>query len=215
VHPPDVMAPLLEELGIVATYWTGDSGSGPGRAFWDGRLLAPSLIHFPVMPLRAVASLGEMEEAPDLPEAEVGRWLAGTADFCARQRTVRLIYSHPYDLYAYDGPRDFRPVLRTWLDDLAARQAAGELQVRPMAEFARFMQRMLRTDAAFRPQPQGLAVSLANAEGLRDVTVAVPCAGVTAPSAGWLRVETDGRWYYVVITDDRREANLVFPRLPS
>ena len=201
-HPPEIMDRLLRDRGFVAYYTTGDGGGAPTRAFHGGRMLSPELIAFPVMPLGDVASFGEMEEERDLPPAVVRRWLDATVAYCAEQRTVRLVYSHPYNLFISANGHDYRPAFRGWLDDLSARVADGGLQVRPMGDFARFLQRMLATRARFDVVDGELAVSLANPGGLRDLTVALPAARWAAPRAAGLSVTTDGDWHYVVVEEE-------------
>ena len=209
VHPPHLMTPLLEELGFTCYYTTSDIGSAPNRSFSDGRRLSDLLIAFPVMPLRDVASFGEMDTKHRLDSGEVAAWLDGMLDYCERNRAVRLMYSHPYNLYLYHGDQDYLPAYAAWLDELAARCRDGRLQVRPMREFADFQLRMLATEATWRVADGELRLHLRNPRGLRDLAFSVPAGRWRAPTAPYLRATTgDGR-HVVVIEDDAREMDVV------
>ncbi len=200
VHPPFVMAEILEDLGVTATYYTGDSGSAPNRTFAEGRRVSDSVIHFPVMPMGAVASFGEMDALLRLDADSVAAWLNGTTAYCERERTVRLVYSHPYNLYLYHGDADYRPAFGAWLDDLESRVAAGSLRVGPMGDHAAFLSRLLDAEAVWTLTDGGLRLDLTCDDGLHDVAFAVPADRYGPPSGEGLRVDSDGPWHRAVIT---------------
>lgn len=201
VHPPRIMARLLPDLGVNSYYYTGDGGSAPNRSFTDGTMLAGDMIAFPVMPLADVASLGEMDADRDLPPRRVREWLDGATRFCRSERTVRLLYSHPYNLYLMHNGNDYREAFRGWLADLDSLQRDGRIKVAPMGEFADFMLRMLRTEQVYSSRGDGLRVELRNPLGLRDLAVAVPAAGRVPPRDPGLSVTEDGGWYYIVVEE--------------
>jgi hypothetical protein len=113
---------------------------------------------------------------------------------------VRLVYSHPYDFVQGAGAASYRAVYARWLDDLAARQAQGRLQVRPMTEFADFLLRMVRTDLTFARHGSTLRISLRNPAGLRDVTVAVPHGKYRLTDLDGVRTVHAGDWDLYTIT---------------
>ncbi len=201
VHPPEVMARLLTGMGMNSYYYTGDGGSAPNRSFNDGECLAADLIAFPVMPLAGVASLGEMDSELDLPPDAVRGWLDATLGFCAKERSVRLLYSHPYNLYLSVNGNDYRECFRGWLAELDSLQNAGRLTVAPMGEFAGFMLRMLDTEQVYAREGNRMRITLSNPGGLRDITVAIPAADYGRPDAAGLSVTEDDRWYYAVIEE--------------
>jgi hypothetical protein len=167
VHPP-LVTRILERLGFVAYYYTGDSGSPPTRTFLDGRRVSDRVWAFPVMTFGRVASLTELGRA-GVPEAVVDADLRAIADFVVRNRTVRLIYSHPYDVLRY-------PVaVRRFIErvDTLARQA--RLEVRPMGEYARFFSRFVRARATFAWKDSvTLRAVVRNPLSVADIPVAVP-----------------------------------------
>ncbi len=201
VHPPRMMARIMSDLGMNSYYYTGDGGSAPNRSFHEGERLSDSLVAFPVMPLGEVASLGEMDELENYDETVVGRWLRETSAYCDRERTVRLLYSHPYNLYVYKHENDYRRVFLDWLIELEQAQREQRLTVAPMSVFADFLLRMIETEASFVRDGGVLRVELSNPRGLRDQAVALPEELCERPDAPGLRVEQDDGWYYVVVED--------------
>ena len=172
VHPP-ALTRLLQDRGINAYYYTGDTGSAPNRTFLDGARVADDAWAFPVMPNGLYASVGEMVKA-GLSPSEVEQWLMDTLDYIGEQRTVRLLYSHPYDL----SDERFLAVYNDFLDTAESLQTRGLLRVEPMTYFADFMSRFVETDFSFIRDDGVLQVELSNPGGLRDVSFAVP--------SGWL-----------------------------
>ena len=175
VHPP-ALTRLLEERGVVAYYYTGDTGSAPNRTFLDGERVSDDAWAFPVMPNGLYASVGEMVKAGLSPQ-EVEQWLGDTLDYIGTQRTVRLLYSHPYDL----SDKRYLAVYNEFLDDAELLQSLGKLRVEPMTYFADFMSRFVDTDFSFVRSEGALEVELRNPRGLKDVSFAVP--------RGWLATE--------------------------
>ena len=204
VHPPAV-TDLLEREGFDAYYYTGDTGSPPTRTFVDGTMVSDQMWAFPVMPNGLYASIGEMDRAGITPD-EVGMWLNDTLDYITSEDTIRLIYSHPYDLKgAYRAPVD------DFLDRAEALQRLGQLRVQPMTYFARFLSRFLDTEYSIRRDDGDVVVSLANPAGLEDIAVAVPRAWIDypqAPPAGVEQVSADARFVTYAVTSSA--ADLMF-----
>lgn len=170
VHPP-VVTRLLQERGINAYYYTGDSGSAPNRTFLDGARVSDDAWAFPVMPNGLYASVGEMIKA-GLSPREVEQWLVQTLEYVGDQRSVRLLYSHPYDL----SDTNYLAVYNDFLDTAESLQSRGLLRVEPMTYFADFMSRFVKTDFSFTRADGALEVRLSNPAGLKDVSFAVPAA---------------------------------------
>jgi hypothetical protein len=95
-HPQPEMTNVLDDLGIIGYYYTGDTGSQVERPFYDGKLVSTKSWAFPIMPLGTVASVAEMRRAHIAP-ARVERWLDDTAAYAADQHGIYLVYSHSYD----------------------------------------------------------------------------------------------------------------------
>ncbi len=185
VHPQPTVTRILQRLGIDSYYYTGDTGAPPNRTFFRGRMVSRSVWAFPVMPNGRYASIGEMLRA-GLSAAQVRTWLDATLRYTIAQRSVRLLYSHPYDL--------LHPAVRHqyagFIDTVARLQREGRVRTLTMSDYARFMSRFVRTTVAYRRQGSWLLVSLDNPQGLRGITVTIP-AGPLAPVARSITVHTD------------------------
>ena len=202
VHPQPLMTRLLEEQGFEAYYYTGDSGSAPNRSFHAGARLSESLIAFPVMPRADLASFAEMDAALALPPDSVLAWLESTADYCARERVVRLVYSHPYNLIKYDHDLDYMPVVVRWYDRLAQRQADGELAVRTMGDCAAHLHRICATDLSVTVDGSNATLILSNADGLAGVALRLPHARWAVETPPGCRRLDDETETILVVTDD-------------
>ena len=194
VHPQPVATRALEQLGMLAYYYTGDSGSPPNRTFFDGHMVSRTVWAFPVTPNGRYASVAEMVEA-GLSGAGIEAWLQGLLDFTVAERSIRLMYSHGYDM------RD--PVSRQAFQHFVARAAAlqsrGVLTVETMVSFAEFLDRFLKTEYTFARADGQLVVNLVNPSGLRGIAFAVPASWVAAEfpvPAGLTRV-SEPRGYHV------------------
>jgi hypothetical protein len=205
VHPPRIMTSLLEDAGVTCYYFTGDSGSAPNRSFHLGERLSDDLIAFPVMPRGGLASLAEMDEHLALPADEILAWLTATSDYCRRERTIRMVYSHPYNLVKYVHDLDYRPALASWYEELAARQAAGVLSVRTMADCAGFLSRAWDTEFAVSLADGGAVLRLRNERGLAGVAVALPRSRWSVASAPGCRRLPDEKDIILVVMEDRHE----------
>ena len=170
VHPQPDFTRILEKTGINAYYYAGDIGSAPNRAFAKGTIVSPAVWAFPTMPDGFYASLGEMVGAWLSPE-DVDRWLTATVDFIVDNSTIRLVYSHSYDLLEATG---YVPVLNRLLDRLQALQREGRIRVQPMEYFATFLTRFVQTRASYSLQGRSLLVTLENPGQLKDIALAVP-----------------------------------------
>ena len=198
VHPP-VVTDLLEEKGFEAYYYTGDTGSPPTRTFVDGAMVSDRVWAFPVMPNGLYASIGEMDRA-GLSPGEVEGWLDDTLDYIASEDTIRLLYSHPYDL---EGP--YLASVKRFLDRAEAFQEQGRLRVQPMTYFARFLSRFVETEYSIRRDAGDVVVGLANEEGLQDIAVAVPRTWIDpwqTPPPGLERVSADPTFITFAVARD-------------
>jgi hypothetical protein len=211
VHPQPDLTRLIAELGFSSYYYTGDGGSAPNRTFYDGRQVSPDVIAFPVLPLQHSASLGEIIRDPGTTADGLARWLDAAARFCADERTIRLLYAHPYDLYTGPGERAFREVWLAWQQDLRDLQRTGRIQVRTMGMVAEFLDRCWRTEAVYRRTGAGLHILLHNPDSLQDLTIAVPRRGLAAPDDDRVTVDQDDDRYYLTIEDTGHALDLLLP----
>ena len=207
VHPQPAATKALENLGIIAYYSTGDMGSAPNRAFADGQKVTDNVIEFPLMPFGRYASLYEVHELGKRTDAEVTEFYMSTLEYVARNRTVRLVYSHPRDIGYY-----MEPVLN-FLDKAEAMQGKNVLRIQPMSEIAGFMLRFLKTSYSFRSSESALSISLKNPENLNDITVAIPKKAYGKPVWDSKYFQEDDKYYYVTVGEvNETEKTILAPR---
>ena len=209
-HPQPLMTQILSEMGIVAYYYTGDSGSAPNRSFFEGRMLSDRMVAFPVMPFSDMASLVELK-TNHIAEPEVRRWLHRTVDYAMQNRTVRLLYSHPYDLFEGSSQQNYRVAFSSFLDYLEQAQAAGRIDIRPMSFFADFLLQMLESTCHYIVRPEGLEVHVLKRAGLKGLTLALPTDKYQPPDGKQVQVQTDTTYYYVTMDASADETRFLVP----
>ncbi len=173
---PWQMTDAIASLGIRAYYFTGDTGTPPELAFWGGRLVSDSAWAFPIMPNGSTASLAEMSRA-GLPPKGVERWLTSTLDEAERDRSIYLMYSHIYDLQRHP---QYIGAFSAFLDRLEREQRSGRASATTMVAASAFLNRFVKTDAAFVRGSDGVLVRLANPDGLHDIAFALPRSWIAA-----------------------------------
>lgn len=203
MHPQPVTTKILEELGFVAYYYTGDTGSAPNRTFYEGKMITDKVIAFPVMPFGPSASLWEMKILEEYDEDEVAEWFADILHFAADHKTVRLFYSHPYDIEHY--PQQ----VKAFLEKAEAMQVSKEIMVYTMTDYARFFLRFLKTGYSFHNKGNQLLISMENPEGLEGISVAVPKYKWKKPSQSGLLVEEDDRYYYLTVVTANEKKSII------
>jgi hypothetical protein len=179
VHPQPEMTNVLDSLGIVGYYYTGDTGSPVERPFFAGALVSAKSWAFPVMPFGTVASVGEMEQR-HIPPRAVETWMDDTATYAAKQRGIYLLYSHSYDFLH----RAYGDALSRSLNSIEALERAGRLRMTNMVAAAGFMDRFVATTSSFTRSANGVNVHLQNPHGLHAIAFAIPTAwirGATLP----------------------------------
>jgi hypothetical protein len=202
------MTEILESQNVVAYYNTGDSGSAPNRFFQNGEMLSDKIIGFPVMPYGEIASMGEMDAAGYSAE-QIEEWLKETARYCAFHRTVRMIYSHPYDLFEYENSEQYIEPFLNWLDMMEAMQDSGKLQVKPMTYFAEFLLHMLETEFSFNIDGKWLKVELQNDAGLKDITFSVSADKWSMPESDDVSATTSQGQHFITVTSDIKSLELI------
>lgn len=203
-HPQPAATRALEALGVVAYYYTGDSGSAPNRTFSDGKMVTENVIAFPIMPFGKTASIYESYRIANRSDSEVKEWFFATLDYIKRNRIVRMIYSHPYDIQYY--PK----VYLDFVDKVELMQTNKEIIVRPMTDVSRWMFRFLKTRYEFERGEKQTVVSLSNPQGLRGVTIAMPKQHYAAPLGANITIQDDERYYYVTVAGNAETQKLVF-----
>jgi len=172
-HPQPMMTHVLDDLGIIGYYYTGDTGSPVERPFYNGALVSTKSWAFPIMPFGSLASVAEMRRA-HVPPQGVERWMNGTANYAADQRGIYLLYSHSYDLL-YPG---YSAAMAHFLDHAAVLRRSGRLHTTNMVDAAEFMNRFVATTASFTRTADGVHVRLNNPQGLQSIAFAIPTAWI-------------------------------------
>ncbi len=201
-HPQPVTTEVLDELGFLAYYYTGDTGSSPNRTFFNGQKISDSIIAFPILTFGKAASFYEMQRY-GYSEDDVKKWLQKTVDYVVANRTVRLVYSHPYDIPEYTE------AIKSFLDYANQKRNEGSLHIDTMTSFASFLLTFLQTDYQFKIREKQLIISLANPEGLEGITIALPKEGYKKPHIQNLSIEECEDYYYITITSSIEEDVIV------
>ncbi len=198
VHTPETTA-VLERLGVKGYYYTGDTGSGPNRTFLGSAMVSDKVFAFPVMPFGKEASLYEMKRAGKSLE-EVSAWLRSVAEFAERNRTVRLIYSHIYDI-----ENNYPQAVMDLEALLERKQAEGRIKVDTMEYFASFIERLLKTSYTFSFEESGLGFSASNPGHLGEIAVALPAEKYREPEGRNVSRDSDG-YFYVALKNTREDS---------
>ncbi|WP_342130370.1 hypothetical protein [Hydrogenophaga sp. OTU3427] len=86
----------LEAQGFKAYYFTGDSGLGPTRAYFEGQRPTARLWAFPVTNLYQIATFEELQQQPQpRSDEDMAHFLEGLPHHVADARVARLFYFHP------------------------------------------------------------------------------------------------------------------------
>jgi hypothetical protein len=205
VHPQPETTEILEKLGVVAYYYTGDSGSSPNRTFVNGKMVSSKVIAFPITPYGVTTSLYEMHKN-GVSEEEVYKFLVSLADFCIKTKQIKLFYSHPYDIPLYPNA-----ILRA-IDYWESKEKDGLLEVHSMSYFADFLLRFLKTEYSFRKNGNELVVKLKNPEELKDIGIAIPnyYGKVLSFPKEVAFLAQDEHFYYFYIKGNAKDLELAF-----
>jgi hypothetical protein len=241
---------ILMDLDMVAYYNTADSGSAPNRTFYEGRMITEKIdedddgegqgvtaISFPIMPYNRAASMNEIQNLYPYGAAGLDEWLNGTLDYVLENSTVRLLYSHPYDIVD-NLDATSTGIVYSFFERLDQLAGAGKIEVKSMSHFARHLMRLLRTKKEFEWTDSGMKIHLEipqnqgdspNPEGLQGVAIAIPAISYLpflefeestdpgafrkpircdAPVGTGISVVTEGRYHRVVIEDKVDEKDL-------
>lgn len=207
-HPSWVNA-WLEKRGVTAFYYTGDTGSSPTRSRFDNSYISRRMWAFPITPYRKYASLEEMQRG-NVPVVEVKQWMENLLDFTVRERTIRMIYTHPSaNRYCLDAIQAFER-------KADVEQREGRLTFAPMSRFAAFLDRYMETGWTIKKHgEQSYLIDLNNPDSLKDITVAVYLgegSGYYIRGENVQSVFEDG-WLYLTISSDEREKHIEVHRI--
>jgi hypothetical protein len=199
VHPQPVTTKVLEKLGMYCYYYTGDNGSNPNRTFINGKMISDKVIAFPISSFGKYASFLEIKRG-GIKEEEVKKWLISLADYVVRNRNIRLIYSHPYDIPLYPH------ALKDFLDYVENLQNMGIIHIKPMSYYAQFILRFLNTkyDINFSDGK----ITLSNNEKLSGIALALPQNYIIKDIPSGIILNDDKDYQYLIITDKYKDKKL-------
>lgn len=198
----------LEEMGVKAYYYAGDSGSSPTHPRLYNKYAGQKMWAFPITPYRQYASFEEMERG-HVPVEEVRQWVDDLIDFSAKERVVRMIYTHPSDrLFCLEAIRAFE-------EKALSEQAEGKIRVAPMSWFADFLNRYSKTRWEIKREGKDYSIELENPEGLKDITVAVYVGEdfKNIVSGGDVKTVQEDGWLYLTITSNDQKKKLEINQL--
>ena len=197
-HPAWTTA-WLRKRGVHSYYFTGNTGMAPTRSYQEGLRPLPDIWSYPVLNFGIYASFEEAK-ANQVPETEVAAWLSDISRFCAEQRTLRLVYFHPFGLVMY--PQAFQ----RWLETSKALTDAGRLRWTTMAAQTTFANARLRTrwtlsDSSRSASAPSQRLEAHHPQALDGMTWLLPrsrYAQPTVASGDAVVDEVDGHWRVVV-----------------
>jgi len=131
-NQPSWVTRWLEKNGIVAYYFTGDSGMGPTRVYRDQGRDGDRIWAFPILHFGTYASLEEMH-LDSVPPDEVRDWLIDVSDFTSHLHAVRLFYSHPL------GATRYIDALRSWFKHTQELESDHRFRWYTMTQVANFL----------------------------------------------------------------------------
>ena len=197
---------ILADLGCISYYNTADTGSAPNRNFVNGKMATDKAISFPIMPFRKAASFYEMSNMYMMSPEQISEWLNETINYVVRNRTVRLMYSHPYDIYTYLDDEN-KNVIKDFFNKTVKMVEKGEINFRPMSFFAKFMLRFLKTEYSFTSSKDALHVKLSNGESLDGITVALPKSRYVLEDKDSYKILED-EYYYLIVIENESDENI-------
>lgn len=194
----------LEELGVKAYYYAGDTGTSPTHPRLDQNYAGDKMWAFPITPYREYASLEELERG-HVPPEEVKQWMDDLIDFSAEERSIRMIYTHPSDTpFALEAMRAFE-------EKAASEQRKGRITVAPMSQFADFLNRRAGTTWQVKKEKgNNYAIDLENPQGLKDITVAVYVGEEhrNMVLGGNVKTTEENGWLYLTVTSNQQKKHL-------
>ena len=188
----------LQARGVRAYYATGDIGMAPTRSYQDGQPAPAGMWAFPVLSFGRQAAFEEAA-SQRVPEPEIAAWLRDVADFCAEQRTVRLVYFHP------PGIALFPQAFAQWLVHTRLLAEQGRLGWTTMARHADFANLRLQVQWQLAATPAGpgaapgLQLSASHPVSLAQMTWLLPVRRFAQPRLreGDARIERQGGHWLV------------------
>jgi len=183
----------LEAHGILAYYFTGDTGMGPTQGYRNGVREGQNIWAFPIAHLDRAAAFEEMGTL-GYSNAEVGQWLEALTTFAASHDTVRLVYFHP------PGILDYHDVIDQWMAQTARLKADGQFRWYTMTSLAMFLNERKRVNWKSSEDNGIVTIAAAHPQTLEHLTWRLPASRFTEPTVlqGSARVLRDEDGWKVI-----------------
>ncbi|MEN3015673.1 MAG: hypothetical protein ABDH21_06445 [bacterium] len=166
IYPQPINTKVLEMLGMICYYYVGDLWSQPNLTFFDNQMVSDKVLAFPVISYKTIVSLGEMSKRK-VSNSEVRRFLRYILDYVTDYDTVRLYYTHPYDILVY--PREYYYFI-DYLDKLVSNRV---IQIQTMKEYTEFFFRFLKTRYDIIDYDNYTLITLENPISLKGITLRI------------------------------------------
>ncbi|MCS6955949.1 MAG: hypothetical protein NZM44_06305 [Candidatus Calescibacterium sp.] len=166
VYPQPISTRILEKLGMICYYYVGDMGSQPNLTFYENIMVSDKVLAFPIMPYKTIVSLGEMKKNR-ISSLKIKNFLKYLVDYVIQNNTVRLYYTHPYDVLVY--PREYYYFI-DYIDNLVSNSI---LQTQTMREYTEFFFRFLRTEYDLKNMSEKFIIELNNPISLNGITLRI------------------------------------------
>lgn len=201
VFPQPLSTHILKELNMTNYYYPGDTGSAPNRTFYNGKMVSKNIIAFPVMTFDKYASLAELEQAHYTAQ-KTEDLLIDLIDYTIKNRTIRLFYSHPYDIF--EGM--YQDVMKSFIAYAVKKQEEGELLVETMSYFRDFILKLVSTEKTFSLNADTLEVNIRNTQVLDGIVIAMPknYQGQRITRPGEKSIFEDENYYYIPIESGKK-----------
>ncbi len=190
---PQWVTEWLERHGVVAYYFTGDTGMGPTLGYRYGRRAGSTIWAFPILHLDRAATFEEMPKYGYSDEI-IAQWLDDATDFVSSHRQVRLIYFHPPGIIRYHA------VVDRWMEKTAQLKAAGTFRWYTMPQIADFLNVRQATRWTIRETGGSAALEAANPVTLDHQTWSLPKTAFGDPRvlSGRARVTSDDDAWFLI-----------------
>jgi len=185
----------MQQQGVLAYYWTGNSGMAPTEAYREGQIFHRNIWAVPLSTYGSIATFEEFEET-NVPAAEATAWLENLTDFVVQNRTARMIYMHP------PGAIDYPQSLMALLARASQHKAANRFTWYTMTDLARFLNERKKTAWQVATLSNGdLRITASHVSSLARHTWAFPKTGYSRPvltagstANGTVRDDGQGEW---------------------
>jgi len=190
-HPAWV-TPWLRERGFRSYYFTGDIGMPPTRSYQDGQRGPSDMWAFPVLSYGSYAAFEEAH-AHDVTDGDMAAWLKDVSDYCATNRTVRLVYFHPPGLAYYpDAFREWLAHTRDLIEDKL-------LRFTTMAAQTDFANRRLQVQWSLQPEGRRMVLRADHPGSMAHMAWLLPVSRYAEPRVreGRAAVARDGAYWRI------------------